>query len=97
MTLNLFSAPLARLLEQGAQLVEVARALGQPEAQISHDGQVLTLRRSDLRRVLVYRIELTSLFWMVLLPDNTHQCTFSGIDQSLGFDRLADRLQEALR
>jgi hypothetical protein len=70
---------------------------GQPEAQISHDGQVLTLRRSDSRRVLVYRIELTSLFWMVLLPDNTHQCTFSGIDQSLGFDRLADRLQEALK
>ena len=96
MTLNLFSAPLARLLEQGAQLVEVARAVGQPEAQISHDGQVLTLRRSDSRRVLVYRIELTSLFWMVLLPDNT-QCTFSAIDQSLGFDRLADRLQEALK
>ena len=95
-TLDLFSAPLARLMERGATLRQIAQAAGQPMGTISHQEQILTLMGSDLQRVLVYRVALGSLFWMVLLPDDT-RCTFSAHDQSLGFDRLADLLQGALR
>ena len=97
-TLDLFSAPVARLLERGAQLGEVARALGQPLARISEDGQILTLAGSaPLVRVLVYRVQTSPLFWMILTPERGALCRFSAHDQSLGFDRLADLLQRAIK
>ena len=70
MTLDLFAAPLARLMEAGASLAEVAAALGCPMAEISSTGQILTLRAGDLRRVLVYRVGDPPAVWMVMIPED---------------------------
>lgn len=98
MTLDLFAAPLARLMESGASLAEVAAALGRPMAETSSDGQILTLRAGDLRRVLVYRVGDPPAVWMVMIPEDEDGRLFESYDSAQGtFDELARRLQEALQ
>ena len=98
MTLDLFAAPVARLMEAGASLAEVAAALGHPMAEVSSTGQILTLRAGDLRRVLVYRIGQPPSMWIVMVPEDEDGRLFEAYDSAQGnFDELARRLQEALK
>lgn len=95
MTLDLFNSTIERLLDEGGSLLEVARALGQPRALITHDDQMLHLH-GRAGRVLVYRIVTDRLSWMVLIPHKTH-CTFEAYDLDEGSSSLVQRLQRALR
>ena len=97
MTLDLFASPLAQLMRQGAELVEIARAVRQPLSEVSRDGQVLTLRGEELRRVLVYRVRTSSILWMVMVPESAAGHLFEAYDsEQMTCEALASLLWRAL-
>ena len=98
-------------MERGDSLETIAGLVGQPDALITNEGQILTLRPArpkrsilsalwgvgNMTRILVYRIETTDLLWMILIPDDEARHIYSAFDNILmSFDQLAQTLQRSL-
>ena len=62
--MNLLTIPIVRALDSGT-LSDLARAVGQPTAPVTRQGQTLTLHSREGRRFLIHR---AGRVWLVLVP-----------------------------